>query len=122
MGGNPGAARVVGKGQRRLMTKGIRMGSYVRVYYRVPGKPGAAETEIEYEGKIVDKRAGGQDRESYIEIENCMELDSQDRLVSTEKRSKDCPPARTKSVTRLEKSTSCPICVKCVKVDNCYVD
>merc|ERR1719399_2707624 len=68
------------------MTKGIRMGSYVRIYYRVPGKPGATEQEILYEGKIVDKRVGGQDRESYVELENCMELDSEDRLVETTKR------------------------------------
>lgn len=83
MGGGAGSARIVGKGQRRLMTKGIRMGSYVRIYYRVPGKPGAGEKEIEYEGKIVDKRVGGQDRESYVELENCMELDPQGRLVET---------------------------------------
>jgi len=68
------------------MTKGVRMGSYVRIYYRVPGKPGATEQDILYEGKIVDKRVGGQDRESYVELENCMELDSEDRLIELTKR------------------------------------
>lgn len=90
MGGNPGAARIVGKGTRRLMTKGIRMGSFVRVIYREPKEAGKSEKETIVEGKLCDKRVGGQDRESYVELADCMELDAEDRLISVEKKRRVC--------------------------------
>lgn len=87
LGGQPGSTRVVGKGQRRLMTKGIKMGSYVRIAYRVRSVHGSnqAEEDIDYEGTIVDKRIGGQDRESYVELKNALRLDAKGRVVACEK-------------------------------------
>eukprot|EP00437_Effrenium_voratum_P028068 CAMPEP_0181404288 /NCGR_PEP_ID=MMETSP1110-20121109/4162_1 /TAXON_ID=174948 /ORGANISM="Symbiodinium sp., Strain CCMP421" /LENGTH=189 /DNA_ID=CAMNT_0023526631 /DNA_START=51 /DNA_END=616 /DNA_ORIENTATION=- len=85
-GGCAGATRVIGKGQRRLMTKGIKMGSWVAVSYRVPIKQEIDENDTgHYEGKIVDKRIGGQDRESFIELKDVLKVDIDGNVIGKEK-------------------------------------
>eukprot|EP00441_Pelagodinium_beii_P038525 CAMPEP_0197633070 /NCGR_PEP_ID=MMETSP1338-20131121/9517_1 /TAXON_ID=43686 ORGANISM="Pelagodinium beii, Strain RCC1491" /NCGR_SAMPLE_ID=MMETSP1338 /ASSEMBLY_ACC=CAM_ASM_000754 /LENGTH=208 /DNA_ID=CAMNT_0043204659 /DNA_START=49 /DNA_END=672 /DNA_ORIENTATION=- len=86
MGGTSGAVRIVGKGQRRLMTKGMKLGSYVHVSYRVPIKQEIDENDTgQYKGKIVDKRIGGQDRESWIELKEVLKVDEDGNVLAKEK-------------------------------------
>ncbi|CAE7279014.1 unnamed protein product [Symbiodinium sp. CCMP2592] len=86
MGGSAGATRVIGKGQRRLMTKGIKMGSWVAVSYRVPIKQEIDENDTgHYEGRIIDKRIGGQDRESFIELKDVLKVDIDGNIIGKEK-------------------------------------
>lgn len=45
----------------------------------------APETFIEYEGKIVDKRVGSEDKESYVELKDCLTLNPEGKIVAIEK-------------------------------------
>jgi len=62
--------------QRRWKTKGMRIGSYVRVVYQAKWEPRA-----EWEGIIVDKRVGGQDRESWVELKDALQLSANREIV-----------------------------------------
>ena len=120
------------EGQRRLMTKGIKMGSWVAVSsvpqeisrkhrrsrretaaveaeavrYRVPIKQEIDENDTgHYEGRIIDKRIGGQDhqwgsatfsqccpfcialedRESFIELKDVLKVDIDGNIIGKEK-------------------------------------
>lgn len=68
------------------MTKGIKLGSWVAVSYRVPIKQEIDENDTgHYEGKIVDKRIGGQDRESFIELKDVLKVDIDGNVIGKEK-------------------------------------
>mmetsp|Transcript_9726 Transcript_9726/g.21773 ORF Transcript_9726/g.21773 Transcript_9726/m.21773 type:complete len:257 (-) Transcript_9726:14-784(-) len=91
LGGNPGWTRTpppAGRGKKRFVTKGIKIGSYVLISYRVPSKVGQAEDAAEYEGKIVDKRVGSDDRESYVELKDCLRLNARGQVVARDKSKK----------------------------------
>ena len=45
----------------------------------------APETFIEYEGKIVDKRVGSEDKESYVELKDALTLNAEGKIVAIEK-------------------------------------
>jgi len=107
MGGQPGAVWRAGKGVRRLMTKGIKIGSYVRITYNVPSKPGQPQEEGFYEGKLVDKRIGADKHESFVELQECIRLDSRGRFVGHEK-SKRFVDAYIEEVTITEKREIIP--------------
>jgi len=68
-----------------MMTKGLRMGSYVRICYQEKG-PGHVDDKCDYEGTIVDKRIGGQDRESYVELQDCIRIGSYGEIIAKEKK------------------------------------
>eukprot|EP00438_Fugacium_kawagutii_P017377 Skav201557 [mRNA] locus=scaffold1616:320852:321515:+ [translate_table: standard] len=72
------------------MTKGIKMGSWIAVSYRVPIKQEIDENDTgHYEGRIVDKRIGGQDwakdRESFIELKDVLKVDVEGNVIGKEK-------------------------------------
>eukprot|EP00435_Cladocopium_sp_Y103_P065115 s1168_g27.t1 len=69
-----------GRGKKRFVTKGFKLGSYVVIKYKI-----APETFIEYEGKIVDKRVGSEDKESYVELKDCLTLNPEGKIVAIEK-------------------------------------
>lgn len=86
LGGQPGWQRTFGKGKKRFITKGIKIGSYVIITYRVPNnKFGHAEDAADYEGKIIDKRVGSDDRESYVELKDALRLNPSGQCVRIEK-------------------------------------
>lgn len=58
----------------------VRLGSYVVIKYKI-----APETFIEYEGKIVDKRVGSEDKESYVELKDALTLNAEGKIVAIEK-------------------------------------
>jgi len=64
------------------------MGSYVRITYRCAGKHGAEEDNADYEGKLVDKRIGGEDRESFITLKDCLVFDLSGNFVEKVKSKK----------------------------------
>eukprot|EP00930_Biecheleria_cincta_P102424 TRINITY_DN94157_c0_g1_i1.p1 TRINITY_DN94157_c0_g1~~TRINITY_DN94157_c0_g1_i1.p1 ORF type:complete len:270 (-),score=62.28 TRINITY_DN94157_c0_g1_i1:24-833(-) len=86
-GGVAGAVRTGGKGQRRMMTRGIKLGSYVRLMYRLPGKMSISQEEDmhDYEGKLVNKRIGAEDRESYVELKDCLKFSLEGKFLGAEK-------------------------------------
>ena len=45
----------------------------------------APGTFIEYEGKIVDKRVGIEDKESYVELKDCLTLNADGKIVHIDK-------------------------------------
>ena len=45
----------------------------------------APDTFIEYEGKIVDKRVGSEDKESYVELKDCLTLNPEGKIVAIDK-------------------------------------
>lgn len=57
-----------------------RLGSYVVIKYKI-----APETFVEYEGKIVDKRVGSEDKESYVELKDALTLNSDGKVVHIDK-------------------------------------
>lgn len=69
-----------GRGKKRFVTKGFKLGSYVVIKYKI-----GPETFIEYEGKIVDKRVGSEDKESYVELKDCLTLNPEGKIVAIEK-------------------------------------
>lgn len=82
MGGGQGRKRVIGKGQRRMATRGFKLGSYVSISYRDPDRAHSMVPNIIYEGKIADKRVGHQDRESYVELKDCLVINEQGQVVA----------------------------------------
>lgn len=58
----------------------FRLGSYVVIKYKI-----GPETFIQYEGKIVDKRVGSEDKESYVELKDCLTLNPEGKIVAIEK-------------------------------------
>merc|ERR1719433_2162407 len=85
MGGQPGAALRAGKGQsnRRMHLKGLRIGSYVIIQYREK-KHGHIDAKVDYEGTLVDKRVGWENRESYVELKDCLQLNDRGEIVARE--------------------------------------
>jgi len=85
LGGQPGAAPRAGKGQskRRMHLKGLRMGSYVLISYREK-RPGHLDEKVDYEGTLVDKRVGWENRESYVELKDCLQLNDRGEIVARE--------------------------------------
>jgi len=83
LGGQPGAAPRGGKGpgQRRMLLKGLKMGSYVLICYREKKGLGYVEERVDYEGTIVDKRVGWDNRESYVELKDCIRLNSKGEIA-----------------------------------------
>mmetsp|Transcript_89501 Transcript_89501/g.158883 ORF Transcript_89501/g.158883 Transcript_89501/m.158883 type:complete len:312 (-) Transcript_89501:184-1119(-) len=75
MGGIAGMVRQKPVSNRRMPTRGFKMGSYVKICYRCSGKHGGEEDNADYEGKLVDKRIGGEDRESYVTLKDCLMFD-----------------------------------------------
>lgn len=53
MGGQAGLVRQKPVSNRRMPTRGFKMGSYVRITYRCAGKHGAEEDNANYEGKLM---------------------------------------------------------------------
>mmetsp|Transcript_539 Transcript_539/g.1660 ORF Transcript_539/g.1660 Transcript_539/m.1660 type:complete len:228 (-) Transcript_539:9-692(-) len=95
-GGQPTWTRWTGgKGGRRMMTRAFKVGSYVRVNYAKPQRPGPSqgtgleqqEDIAEYEGTIVDKRMSSQDRESHVVLKDVLKLDN-GRIIGYEKEKK----------------------------------
>eukprot|EP00441_Pelagodinium_beii_P036722 CAMPEP_0197628816 /NCGR_PEP_ID=MMETSP1338-20131121/6953_1 /TAXON_ID=43686 ORGANISM="Pelagodinium beii, Strain RCC1491" /NCGR_SAMPLE_ID=MMETSP1338 /ASSEMBLY_ACC=CAM_ASM_000754 /LENGTH=160 /DNA_ID=CAMNT_0043199815 /DNA_START=86 /DNA_END=564 /DNA_ORIENTATION=+ len=88
-GGVSGAVRTFGKGQsqRKMPTRGVKLGSYVRVHYRLPGKQSTGQEEDmhDYEGKLVNKRIGAEDRESFVELKECLQFDLDGNFLGMEK-------------------------------------
>lgn len=78
------AARPGGKGNRRLKTRGINLGSYVHITYRITDRTGSEI--LEYEGKLVDKRVGWVDRESYVELKNCKQVNEKGQVLAREEK------------------------------------
>ncbi|CAK9030220.1 unnamed protein product [Durusdinium trenchii] len=60
--------------------KGIKMGMNVSVTYREEGKGSL----LKYEGIMADRRIGGTDRESYIELKNTILIGKENEVVATE--------------------------------------
>ena len=58
----------------------LRLGSYVIIKYKL-----GHETFIEYEGKIVDKRVGSEDKESYVELKDCLTLNPDGKILAIDK-------------------------------------
>merc|ERR1719247_2132689 len=83
MGGHSGA-RAPGKGnsQRKMPMKGLRIGSYVLICYRE--KKGHVEEKVDYEGTIADKRVGQDNRESYVELKDCVKLNNNGEIIARE--------------------------------------
>ena len=106
LGGHQGYMKTfgpAGRGKKRFVTKGFkwlgrkwtqearecfwrcrallpRLGSYVVIKYKI-----APETFVEYEGKIVDKRVGSEDKESYVELKDALTLNSDGKVVHIDK-------------------------------------
>lgn len=62
--------------------KGLRIGSYVLICYRE--RRGHAEEKVDYEGFIEDKRVGWDNRESYVELKDCVRLNQNGEIVARE--------------------------------------
>lgn len=77
MGGHAGRKRLFDKAPRRVATRGLRIGKHVSIKYRDPD----TRALIYYEGKFVDKRVGKEDRDSYIELKDCLRIDKDDHVV-----------------------------------------
>ncbi|CAE7202837.1 unnamed protein product [Symbiodinium natans] len=56
------------------------MGSYVRVSYREDGKG----SQMQFEGVMADRRIGGTDRESYIELKNALGVGKENEIIAFE--------------------------------------
>lgn len=71
-----------GVSNRTLLAKkkGIKMGQTIIVSYREEGR-GTAKT---YEGVLSDRRIGGTDRESYLELKKCLQLGPSQEVVAQE--------------------------------------
>ncbi|CAE7176497.1 unnamed protein product [Symbiodinium pilosum] len=83
LGGHQGYTKTfgpAGRGKKRFVTKGFKLGSYVIIKYKL-----GHETFIEYEGKIVDKRVGSEDKESYVELKDCLTLNSDGKILAIDK-------------------------------------
>ncbi|CAK9014374.1 Uncharacterized protein SCF082_LOCUS12326 [Durusdinium trenchii] len=83
LGGHQGYMKTfgpAGRGKKRFVTKGFKLGSYVVIKYKI-----APGTFIEYEGKIVDKRVGIEDKESYVELKDCLTLNADGKIVHIDK-------------------------------------
>ncbi|CAJ1348080.1 unnamed protein product [Effrenium voratum] len=83
LGGHQGYMKTfgpAGRGKKRFVTKGFKLGSYVIIKYKL-----APDTFIEYEGKIVDKRVGSEDKESYVELKDCLTLNPEGKIVAIDK-------------------------------------
>jgi len=91
-GGNAGAIPRGGKGhgkggfpsKRKMPLKGLRKGGYILVSYREKKAPGQLDEKVDYEGKIIDKRVGWDNRESYVELEDCIRLNAEGEIVAKE--------------------------------------
>eukprot|EP00913_Durusdinium_trenchii_P017393 g16351.t1 len=83
------------------------MGSYVRITYRCAGKHGTEEDNANYEGKLVDKRIGGEDRESFITLKDCLVFDLWGRFVEKLK-SKKLIDAYVQTCEHAEKRSKTP--------------
>lgn len=86
LGGQPGAAPrgARGPGKRRMLLKGLKLGSNVLIIYREKQNPGAIEVKITFEGTIADKRVGWDNRESYVELNDCLRLNSKGEILARE--------------------------------------
>lgn len=73
---------MIGKGGRRMATRGFKMGTYVSIKYRDPDRAHSMEPNMHYEGKICDKRVGGQDRESYVELKDCIRINEHGQVIA----------------------------------------
>mmetsp|Transcript_17964 Transcript_17964/g.42177 ORF Transcript_17964/g.42177 Transcript_17964/m.42177 type:complete len:202 (+) Transcript_17964:25-630(+) len=83
LGGHQGYTKTfgpAGRGKKRFVTKGFKLGSYVIIKYKL-----GHETFIEYEGKIVDKRVGSEDKESYVELKDCLTLNPDGKILAIDK-------------------------------------
>ncbi|CAE7251547.1 unnamed protein product [Symbiodinium natans] len=82
-GGVAGAAPRGGKGpgQRRMLLKGLRMGAHVFIRYREKKGPGVVEERLDFEGTIADKRVGWDNRESYVELKECIRLNRDGEII-----------------------------------------
>eukprot|EP00411_Alexandrium_monilatum_P012087 CAMPEP_0175267062 /NCGR_PEP_ID=MMETSP0093-20121207/43652_1 /TAXON_ID=311494 /ORGANISM="Alexandrium monilatum, Strain CCMP3105" /LENGTH=106 /DNA_ID=CAMNT_0016561681 /DNA_START=55 /DNA_END=371 /DNA_ORIENTATION=+ len=71
-----------GVSNRTLLAKrkGIKMGQTIVVSYREEGKGASAR----YEGVLADRRIGGTDRESYIELRGCRLIGPSNEIVASE--------------------------------------
>lgn len=71
-----------GVSNRTLLAKqkGIKMGSYMMVTYREDGKG----LPIKYEGTLCDRRIGGTDRESNIQLKNCLKIGHKNEILGQE--------------------------------------
>eukprot|EP00931_Biecheleriopsis_adriatica_P108129 TRINITY_DN82468_c0_g1_i1.p1 TRINITY_DN82468_c0_g1~~TRINITY_DN82468_c0_g1_i1.p1 ORF type:complete len:232 (+),score=65.29 TRINITY_DN82468_c0_g1_i1:67-762(+) len=80
MGGHSGYQKTfgpAGRGKKRFVTKGFKLGSYVIIKYKHGNGPA-----VDYEGKIVDKRVGSEDKESFVELKNCLTLNEDGKIVA----------------------------------------
>ncbi|CAE7215141.1 unnamed protein product [Symbiodinium natans] len=83
LGGHQGYTKTfgpAGRGKKRFVTKGFKLGSYVIIKYKL-----GHEAFIEYEGKIVDKRVGSEDKESYVELKDCLTLNTDGKIIAIDK-------------------------------------
>ncbi|CAE7546018.1 unnamed protein product [Symbiodinium sp. CCMP2456] len=82
-GGVAGAAPRGGKGpgQRRMLLKGLRLGAHVSIRYREKKGPGVFEERLDFEGTIADKRVGWDNRESYVELKECLRLNREGEII-----------------------------------------
>ncbi|CAE7228587.1 unnamed protein product [Symbiodinium sp. CCMP2592] len=83
LGGHQGYTKTfgpAGRGKKRFVTKGFKLGSYVIIKYKL-----GHETFIEYEGKIVDKRVGSEDKESYVELKDCLTLNPDGKILAIDR-------------------------------------
>eukprot|EP00439_Symbiodinium_sp_Y106_P060412 s1985_g8.t3 len=82
-GGVAGAAPRGGKGpgQRRMLLKGLRLGAHVSIRYREKEGPGVFEERLDFEGTIADKRVGWDNRESYVELKECLRLNRDGEII-----------------------------------------
>jgi len=71
-----------GVSNRTLLAKrkGIKVGQTIVIAYREEGKGSVAR----YEGVLSDRRIGGTDRESYIELKKCLLLGSGSEIIAHE--------------------------------------
>mmetsp|Transcript_14647 Transcript_14647/g.25757 ORF Transcript_14647/g.25757 Transcript_14647/m.25757 type:complete len:249 (+) Transcript_14647:129-875(+) len=75
LGGHAGYQRRFGeKAGRRMMTKGIKPGSYVLVKYVKPARTHQDEDIADYEGTLAEKRMSSQDRESHVVLKDVLKL------------------------------------------------
>ncbi|CAE7555785.1 unnamed protein product [Symbiodinium sp. CCMP2456] len=83
LGGHQGYTKTfgpAGRGKKRFVTKGFKLGSYVIIKYKL-----GHDTFIEYEGKIVDKRVGSEDKESYVELKDCLTLNPDGKILAIDR-------------------------------------
>ncbi|CAE7323574.1 unnamed protein product, partial [Symbiodinium pilosum] len=64
-----------------MLLKGLRLGAHVAIRYREKRGFGVLEERLDYEGTIADKRVGWDNRESYVELKECIRLNRDGEII-----------------------------------------